>query len=673
MKRIMEVKFKMSLENIYSNPFSDYNANTMDSQKIMNFWESPFEKYLVGISEEEIARENTAIVFTGGRGTGKTMLLKHFAITSQIVRAKKENKEFEEVLNEKGYVGIYLRFDTPLLIGFEGLELSQEMWNVIFTHFFEMTICKSFLDALIKLIEEKLISEEEESKLVEEIAKIVGRDKIQNILELSDLLGEDINYVNEYKSEVLFGDIEFKPYKLYTFGTLSFKIADIIKSICQKLENVNFLLLLDEYENFLAFEQKIVNSAIKFSKNIAFRVGMRPMGFHTFDTVSENEFIKEHRDYRNVTFENPLIGKDDTGYLDFLLRIAEKRLRNVEFFCNNNMVDLRKFLGDRENIEEEAKQIVKGKDKHIVEYLKEIRKTYAKKKKKFVITDEQLNKLRCPENPLYEMQNMRMLLKPFDIEFVLKAFSDYVNGIESEESHKYKNDYANKYKLSYLFVLRSIYKVESKQYYGFNDFAYLSSGIVGTFLELCRCTFQYAYFTDKEALFKGEISPAIQTRAALDVAYSEFEQIQRISKYGNYVHQFTKNMGKRFSKYHVDKRISYPETNQFCLDSKELKEDSIEDNVLRAAIMWSVVQKKKGMQQASIGKDDEEIYILNRIFSPVFQISVRTRGGFNVEIDEKEFSELIQKEEEIVIIEEDNNDDNKQMSIFDFEWGDTDD
>ena len=215
-------------------------------------------------------------------------------------------------------------------------------------------------------------------------------------------------------------------------------------------------------------------------------------------------------------------------------------------------------------------------------------------------------------------------------------------------------------------------------YYGFNDFAYLSSGIVGTFLELCRCTFQYAYFSDKEALLNGKISPEIQTKAALDVANSEFEQIQRISKYGNYVHQFTKNMGNRFAKYHVDKRISYPETNQFCLDSKKLQENSVEDKVFKAAIMWSVIQKKKGMQQASIGKDDEEIYILNRIFSPIFQISVRTRGGFNVEINEQEFIELILREEEMGRIEEDISEENgigknEQMSIFDIEWGNIND
>ena len=662
----------MFSENSYSNPFSDYNANTMDSEKIINFWENPFERYLIDITEKEIAQETTAIFFTGGRGTGKTMLLKHFSLSSQIVRAKMKNVKFKDSLNEEKYLGIYIRFDSPLLVGFDGLGLSQEKWNVIFTHFFEMTICKSFIDAIISLIRENIISKDEEENLLKEIQIILGRENIKDISILSDMVGYDINYVNEYKSEVLFESLEFRPYKLYPFGSLSFKIVDIIKENCSELEKINFLLLLDEYENFLAYEQRIVNSAIKFSNNIAFRVGMRPMGFHTYDTVTENEFIKEHRDYRNVPFESLITTKKDNGYLEFLLGIAEKRLKSVSYFSDNNLTALQRFLGERENVEEEAKRIVKGRDKHITEYLKEIKRTYSKLKKKYVITTEDIEQLRCPENPLFEMQNMRMLLKPFDVKYVIKAFQDYKNNINSSEANKYKNDYTNKYKLSYLFVLRSIYKIENKQYYGVLDYAYLSSGIVGTFLELCRSAFQYAYFSNKEDLFNGTISSDIQTQAAVDVAYSEFDQIQRISQYGNYIYQFCKNMGNRFSRYHVDKRISYPETNQFSFDSKMLPRESLESAVFKTAIMWSVIQKKRNMQQASIGKDSEEIYILNRIYAPIFQISVRTRGGFNVEITKEEFSDLIQKQEEQIIELEEFKEEDGQMSIFDYEWGSVD-
>ncbi len=655
------------MEDTYKNPFSDYNANTMDSKKIISFWENPFDRYLVDITEDEIAKETNTIIFTGGRGTGKTMLLKHFAISSQIERARNKKIDFKDSMRREGYVGIYIRFDTPLLVGFEGLELSPEKWEAIFIHFFEMTVCKAFLDGLIKLIDEKVISDEEELNLINAISKLLGRqEELGKIKELAQIVADDINYVNIYKSEILFEDIEFKPYKLYTFGALSFKIVEIIKEICIELKDINFLLLLDEYENFLAYEQRVVNSAIKLSNNIAFRIGMRPMGFHTYATISENEFIKEHRDYRNVVFENHVVTKFGKGYYEFLLGIARKRLNSVKYFSEREMNDLRTFLGDRENIEDEARRIVKGKDKHIHEYLKEIKKVYAKKRKSFVVTEEQLERLRYPENPLYEMQNLRMLLKPFDIGFVIKAFEDYKSNIDSDEAKKYKNDYENKYKLSYLFVLCSIYKEEHKLYYGFNDFVYLSSGIVGTFLELCRCTFQQAYFSDKGALLGGSIDADIQTRAALDVANSEFEQIQRISKYGNYVNRFAKNIGDKFSEYHVDKRISYPETNQFSLDSQKLIEGSLEDKVFKAALMWSVVQRKKGLQQVSIAKEKGEVYILNRIFAPIFNISVRTRGGFNEELDVESFKCMIENEVKIVATDEETFEYPGQMTLFDW-------
>ena len=674
MKKIMKEKLKMYLENIYKNPFSDYNANTMDSEQIINFWESPFGNYLKGITEEEIASERTAIFFSGGRGTGKTMLLKHYSMSAQYIRSEKEDINFKDYIIKNGYVGIYIRFDTPLLIGFDGLGMEQKKWETIFSHFFEMTLCKAFIDALAVMADKRVVTESEVKDVEKRVQDLLGCNHDKNITELSRKLADDINYVNDFKSEMIFDAIEFKPSKIYPLGSLSYNIVKIIKKSCKDLKKINFLLLLDEYENFLEYEQQIVNTVIKFSNDIAFRVGMRPMGFHTYATVSNEEFIKEHREYRNIQFDNPLIGKqNNSGYLDFLYGIAEKRLNNVSYF-KNSKYNIKKILGFKEDPQKEAIEIVQGRTKHIDEYLKEIEKKYKCINKTFNITSEQLDKLKCTDNPLYEMQNMRMLLKPFDVEYVIKSFNDYKNKINSEEARKYKNDYENKYKLSYVFVLRSIYKVESKQYYGFKDFAYLSSGIVGTFIELCRCSFQYAYFSDKEALLNGCISKDIQTKAALDVAYSEFEQIQRISKVGNYVHCLAKNIGNRFKKRHMDKRISYPETNQFSFVSQQLKKDSLESQVFNAALLWSVFQKKEGMQQSSIGKFDDEVFILNRIYAPVFQISVRTRGGFNEEIKYQNLKILMEHEEiEIEKTEDDigvnKNLIGKQLNLFDIDWG----
>lgn len=662
----------MYSEDMYRNPFSDYNANTLDSQQLIDFWESPFGNYLLDIGEEEVVGEKTAIVFTGGRGTGKTMLLKHFSLSAQRVRAKMENKNLKDYLLKQGCIGLYIRFDSPLLIGFDGLGISKQQWDVIFTHFFEMTVCKAYVEAFRILSDENAITIEEENCLRAGLVEILGysgRD-IKDLKEVAKALSEDINYVNKYRAEVIFSNVSFAPTRIYTFGSLQFTIAELFKNECADLQNINNLILIDEYENFLPFEQCIINSAIKFSKNIAFRVGMRQEGFHTFATVSENEFIKEHRDYKNVVFDNPLIGKSNGKYFDFLDKIAEKRLCQVSVFKDNKLTNIKKILGDKEDYKKEALEIVKGRDKHINEYLREVEKICKKKNIQFNKNDKRLEKLRYPENPLYEMQNMRMLLKPYPIEYVVKAFEDYLKNIQSVEATKYKNDYENKYRFSYLFVLCSIYKVESKQYYGFNDFAYLSSGIVGTFLELCRCSFQYAFFENKEDLLKGFIEASIQTKAAFEVANSEFEQIRRISKVGNEVYALAKNIGTKFSSYHTDKRIKYPETNQFSFDSSLILKNSCEDRIFSSAIMWSVFQKKKGLQQASIGEKAEEIYILNRIYAPIFQISLRTRGGYNYKLSIDRLNKLcsIEYKEENTVDEEFWSDtvSNGQITFFEY-------
>ena len=149
----------MLKEDSYRNPFADYNANTMNSEQLTHYWENPFENYVVDITESDVSSDTKPIFFTGGRGTGKTMILKHFELSSEFVRADIEKKDFITFLDENKYIGLYLRFDVPLLNGFYGLGLSTEAWQVIFAHFFEMVIAKTIVDSMIKLLDKGVVEE----------------------------------------------------------------------------------------------------------------------------------------------------------------------------------------------------------------------------------------------------------------------------------------------------------------------------------------------------------------------------------------------------------------------------------------------------------------------------------------------------------------------------------
>ena len=71
----------------YRNPFSEYDTNVMSSEQISEFFTEPYDSFTV--PESKIINDKSPIIFVGGRGTGKTMLLRQFSYNVQKI-AKNE-------------------------------------------------------------------------------------------------------------------------------------------------------------------------------------------------------------------------------------------------------------------------------------------------------------------------------------------------------------------------------------------------------------------------------------------------------------------------------------------------------------------------------------------------------------------------------------------------------
>ena len=73
------------LKNSYKNPFSDYSANGLDAQAILDYWYDPFSFIPKSeFKESDLFNDTNPIVFMGGRGSGKTMFLKYFSYEVQV-------------------------------------------------------------------------------------------------------------------------------------------------------------------------------------------------------------------------------------------------------------------------------------------------------------------------------------------------------------------------------------------------------------------------------------------------------------------------------------------------------------------------------------------------------------------------------------------------------------
>jgi len=618
----------------------------MDSGKILTYWCSPFTQIpYAAFSEDDVYRDPMPIIFMGGRGTGKTMFLKYCSYAVQREKAFREEKTLctgnllLSYLQKRGGICFYIRIDGPALRSFTGHGVPQEKWDAIFTHFFELQIAKCYMDVIRDLVQNGAIQDESgKNDFLREAATLLGRAAATpDINAIGEIIEGNLEEVTAFRSKITLMDASFEPVKVFPSQYLSFGLVDIARRTIKEVSaNMNIIFMIDEYENFSESQQRIVNSCLKFVKpGITFRLGMRLEGFHTFDTISDNEFIKEGRDYRRIVFEDILI--KDNDYEQFLIDVARKRLESVEMFRNKGISDISIILGKKADIEKEAIELMANRtdrEKHfdLLKYGAAVSSI-----------EEIKDKIRWPQQPLLEMLNILWVIRGIEPERVGESMKEYLEGEKSEDAKKYRMDYVDKYKLSLMFLLASAHRM-NKKYYSFPVFSFLSSGIVGNFIELCRRAFQYAFFENRENLLEqGIIEPELQNKAAVDLANTELQMIPRIPKYGDYLYHFANNLGNIFREYHRDVFIRYPETNQFSIDIASVSDEKLQ-KAFNAAIEWSIIQKKATAQQSTPGSPRKAIYTLNRIFSPAYQITYRTRGGYSEEFSASDLSELMTRD-----------------------------
>lgn len=623
------------MKNLYSNPFQGFNATQIDTDKIIEYWCNPFSyKLITGINEDDIFTDPTNIVLMGGRGTGKSMFLRYWSYNVQLKKAESDKLKLIDIVTINKGIGFYFRIDGPKLRSFQGNGIDIEHWVAVFTHYFELIIGRNYIEFLKFLDDEGSLTDQNiNATFISSLCTLLDFPIFSTFVDILKEFDLRIKEVEVFLGNVPFYKNKFVPKNRgYLSQSLSFEIPELIHSKIPTLKDINIILLLDEYENFLSYQQKIVNTLLRFTRPLTkFRIGMRLEGFRTYEMISEDDFIKEGREYRTVIFEEIL--NKNLGYQEFLFEISKKRLESVPILKERGITDIKFILGNSEDLEQEAKEIAKSNPNKISDY-------FSKK-----LDKNDLEKIKYPQNPLLELLNCIWLTRGNSADKTLEAMNDYLNKKKhSVNGKKYQRDYIDKYKLSLTFILCSLYK-ENKLYYSFNTFSFLSSGIVGHFIELCRNAFSLANWGDDDKfLIDGLIKKEYQHKAAITVSNSEKQQIGRIDTYGGLISKFIENIGNIFRGFHLDIKMRYPETNQFAINIDSIQCSDKLKNALREAIKWTVIQKKLKMQRTGPSEKLQDTYTINRIFSPIFQITYRTRGGKSIKLNENSLKDLFHKD-----------------------------
>jgi len=567
------------------------------------FAEPEKEKY-------DMVREAKPIIIFGGRGSGKTMILK--SLTPEVVISRLDVDTFQKA-KERGinFFGIYFRLKKGSLLLYDyhpivemgflktGLEKNYELYKklteklennqldsepiltaginaawTISLNEINLKILKTTLQNLKKLQNEHFINidrtiEEEIVKRIMEKLDPSTNSSIRTFNDLIKFINRELRKIEQYLQNLAIPYATPEANWCKTGIDFLDEIYEILTNQVDDLTNTHVYLLFDEFENLRPYQQTIINQWIKTARNFTVKVASKFKGMYT-NMTQEGQALQDGEDYWSWRLDYNLFNKKERKlYQNLLLKI-----------CSN--------LLDIENYEE--KNIRKILDEPKLELPREV-------------IDGEIKKIR----------------EAAGLEFLPEKLPEYRNKLE----------------LAAIFrLLRKREKVEGRKsrkkiYAGFETYTYLSSGIIRIFLNLVGMAF-YKAEDEGVNIKKGEKIPIeYQTWAAYVVSKAWLEKIPvNLEEYGERMYQFIVDLGDVFRErllYHPTE----PETLTIRLvDPYNLTSSYLLNSVFSYAIRESILYERKetsSMKPKQATKPQPKEYVLNRIYSPILEISYRPR------------------------------------------------
>ena len=130
-----------------SNPFSFSKASDYTDEEINTFWVDIDDDFVRKIIDPTSKKSSFIL---GGKGTGKTHLLRHFSYAS--TKLRHPNLSGLEIIRNDGFVGVFLRANALDASRFDtSNENEKGKWQILFAIFLELKLTENLLDTLIDI------------------------------------------------------------------------------------------------------------------------------------------------------------------------------------------------------------------------------------------------------------------------------------------------------------------------------------------------------------------------------------------------------------------------------------------------------------------------------------------------------------------------------------------
>jgi len=632
----MENKVKM--EN--SNPFSFSKASDYTDEEINTFWvdiDDDFVKKII----DPTSKKSSFIL--GGKGTGKTHLLRHFSYSSSKLRHP--NLSGFDMVKQDGFLGVFLRANALDASRFDtNNNEEREKWQKLFGIFLELKLTENLLDTLIDIEKTSSNYEFNNIGLIETLSSEISYDSnfsmIKSLEELKSWLKRESKKINtEINNYAFTGVLNLVP--PFSPGNLSLKFKKALDVWQPLFKNISLVYLIDEVENFYSIEhQEVIQSFIRYGEGMTtFRISGRLYAIKTYSTMGGGEENREDVEFKKINLDEKL---KELGpkYKIFANNFIKQRL------CVKNLIPSHKI--DDFNIEECFENIKSTNfySKFIdfleldpnqpLVFVQNFRNTLLKFPK-LIATDEVeeiINLLTINFPIILQKHNILRFCKDYrntDNAVNIAKNINYICNLYLENS---KDERCKSYDDSYshwsLNLIAQLCRENRKPviYAGFDTFVKMSSNNPRNLLGILSNAYDLAIFNNLDFITKAPFSIENQTKSVLSNSKFIFEQD---SNYGR---------PSDIAQVVVDRLASLLRTARFALNIPEVSpltvsfiDDDLSKNAksaIQSALNYSFIfETSSGRPDRNSERINRKIY-LNPILSPKWDLPIGRRGDLSL-------------------------------------------
>lgn len=572
----------------------------------------------------------------GGRGSGKTMLLRYLSYNSQFSRNRLDIPD-----DAVSRIGLYWKADTQFLRIMQKRGLDDESWLPVFDHYLNLKLSLEVLSSIVS------ISESSYSKIEPHQIEFAELDGIEDFGFANSNFTAVAREINSRirKTELVIQNVHgIDQLEKLPVSFLHFIVNTVI-SVFPCLNDTVYSVYVDEYENLLGYQQRVINTLIKGSEPpLIFNIAIKLNGMSETLTLSD-EKLENRADYTVVNLDKLI---DDNGFETFVAEIFLKKLTEASpsiakslkvdlSGCSDpNQLDQRHTPEHQANCRSLVENIFPGRThqdladeifetpRYFKKVISEIERALTQRSTAkvtaddFILDDYRKATIVCT-SLLY-----RKNLTP---EQVLEELRKLRYGEENKFTNQTDWEH-NNFIGCYLRIIRAN-KASSTFYSGFDVYSALSGGNVRHFLELCKSAF--ALIDDSTLSENFTVDRRLQHLAARGTSDELMKEIHRFTPLGTQLSNFVKAIGKVFQLCQDRDTQSETEVTHFGIKEDDAPLTEEDDRFFKEAEKWGVLKAIESTKNKSSASAATYDYILNPIYSPFFFISYRK--GRKIEIE----------------------------------------